>query len=315
MGNIELMPGTSAIRRTRLLLPLTGVVRKELRTRMRSRNSLALVTVYMALLGIVLIVFLIKHSDPGSGQSSQVGSQLLQTLAISQLCLILFVTPASMAGAVSGERQQRTWDLLRVTRLTSFDIVWAKLLAGLTVNLFLLFASLPLLSSAFLFGAIGLKDVLSTFLVFIATISLLCVISLVVSAVSPRPATSVIVSVVVSILLGFGLSLLVLLVESEQQGTGITILTQLGSLPSDIPPLAPWAHVDPMVALLSTLPNGRGGTLLGRLGQVHHAFGLPWTIPLWAAFCLLSLAISVLLLALSSVLIHFGPPWLNRPPA
>jgi ABC-type transport system involved in multi-copper enzyme maturation permease subunit len=315
MGDIELMPGTSAIRRTRVLLPLDAVVRKELRTRMRNRHSLAIVTVYMAVLGSVLIVFLIKHSDPGSGQSSEVGSQLLQTLAIFQLCLILFVTPASMAGAVSGERLQRTWDLLRVTRLTSFDIVWAKLLAGLTVNVFLLFGSLPLLSSVFLFGGVGLRDVLYTYLVFVATVFLLAVISLLVSVVSSKPATSIVVSIVFSILLGFGLSLLVLFLEAEQQGTGITILSQLGSLPPGMPPLIPWAQVDPFVALLSALPNGKGGSVLGGLGQVHHAFGLPWTISLWGAFCLLSVAIGILLVSLSSLLIRYGPPWLNRPVA
>jgi len=218
-----------------------------------------------------------------------------------------------MAGAVSGERQQRTWELLRVTRLTSFDIVWAKLLAGLTVNLFLLFGSLPLLSSVFLFGGVGPRDVLYTYLVLVLTVLLLAVISLLVSVLTSKPATSIIVSIVLSVLLGFGLSLLVLFLEAEQQGTGITILTQLGSLPPGTPPLTPWAQVDPIVALLSALPNGKGGTLLGGLGKVHHAFGLPWTTSLWGAFCLLSLAISLLLVALSSLLIRLGPPWLNRP--
>jgi ABC-type transport system involved in multi-copper enzyme maturation permease subunit len=315
MGDVDLMVAVSAIRRMRTFLPLDAVGRREVRTRMRSRQSLALVTVYMAVLGSVLIVFLVKHSDPGSGQSPQVGSQLLQTLAITQLCLILLVTPASMAGAVSGERQQRTWDLLRVTRLTSFDIVWGKLLAGLSVNVFLLFASLPLLSSVFLFAPIGPQDVLYTYLVFVATVLLIAVISLFVSVLTWKPATSVIVSVVLSIFLGVGLSLLILFLEAEQQGAGLTILNQLGSLPPDMHPLTAWAHVAPMLALLSALPNGRGGTVLGGLGQVHHAFGLPWTISLWAAFCLLSLALSILLVALSSLLIRFGPPWLNRPSA
>ena len=284
------------------------LVAKELRTRMRTRHFMAAFTLYMAVLGVVVIVFLVQHSSSSAGQSSQAGIQLFQALAISQLFVLLLITPASTAGAITSERHRQTWDLLLVTRLSSFEIVWGKLLAGLVSSVVLICASLPFFSSVFLFGGVALEDVLRTYAVFLTTALLVGVTSLFVSVLSFRPAVSVIVSIVVSLLLGVGLSLLVIYLEASPDATGLTILSELGSLPAQLPPLTPLAQIDPVVALLSALPNGNHESLLGGLGLIDHAFGLPLRLPLWGAFGLLTLAITVPLLALSTLLVRFQPP-------
>lgn len=284
-----------------------AVVAKELRTRARSRDFKALATVYLGILGALVITFLIQHGGPTPGRSSHDGVQLFQVLAIFQLALILFVSPISVAGAVSSERQRETWDLLLVTRLSSFDIIWGKLLAGLAFNFILVFASLPLLSSVFLFGGVGLGDVFQAYAVFLTTVVLLGIISLFISVLSYRPTVSVIISGAVSLLLGVGISLLVIYLEAGPQESGLAALTNLGSLPPDLPPLTPLAQIDPLVVLLSVLPNGNGGALIGDLGSIHHAFGLPLRLPLLAAFCLLTVAISATLLAASTLFTRLAP--------
>jgi ABC-type transport system involved in multi-copper enzyme maturation permease subunit len=282
-----------------------AVIGKELRLRLRSRDFKAIVTLYIAVLGIIVIVFLLQHGGLVTNQSLHSGIQLFQILAIFQIFLLLFVTPATIAGTVSGERQQRTWDLLLVTGLSSFDILWGKLLAGLAFNVLLIVASVPLLSAVFLFGGVAPGDVLHTYTVFLATVLLLSITSLFVSVLSYRPTVSLIVSSMVSLALGVGLSLLILTLEAGSQESVLTILSDLGALPADLPPLTPLAQVDPLMALLSVLPSGGDGTLLGDLGSIDHAFGLPLRLPLWGAFDLLTVAISIVVLALSSLLVRF----------
>lgn len=284
---------------------------KELRTRLRNRYSLAVVTLDLVVVGAVAVIFLLQHRGLDSGPSQVYGSQLFEALAFFQLCLILFTVPASMAGTISGERQRETWDLLWITRLSSFDIVWAKLVAGVAVNILLLCAALPLLGAVFLLGGVTTVDVVHAYLVFFATILLLSALSMLVSVVNSRPIVCVIVSNAISVALGLGLSLVVVYAQSGQQITAFSDFSQFTSLTQDTSPLPSIAQIDPFVALVSVLPTGHGGTVLGDLGTVHHAFGLPLQLPLWGAFGLCTLAVSIVLLGLSTIFVRRRVSWLR----
>lgn len=284
-----------------------AVVGKEFRTRMRGPRSTIIVTGYMAILGVIAIAYLLRQTGPTTDQSSQAGIQLFVLLSVFQLFLILFVTPASTASAISGERQRQTWDLLLVTRLSAFGIVWGKLIAGLAFNLLLIFASLPLFSLVFLFGGVAPDDVVHTYAVFLATILLIGVTSLFVSALSRRLVVSMVVSNIVSLSFSIGLSLLTAYLET----TGRTTATFTG-IAAPLPPLTPLAELDPVIALMSALPTGNGGTVLGGFGMVHNTFGLPWDIPMWAAFSVLSVVTSLGLFLITAGLVRSAPPWLNR---
>jgi ABC-2 type transport system permease protein len=291
--------------RSRALLH-NSVIGKELRTRMRGWRSSAVLTLYMAVLGVIAIAFLIQQAGPTSNQSSQVGVQLFEVLALFQLFLILFVTPASTAGAISGERQRQTWDLLLVTRLSALGIVWGKLTAGLAFDLLLILASLPLFSLVFLFGGVAPDDVLNTYIVFLCTVLLLGVASLLISALTRRLAVSMIASNILALFLGVGLSLLTLYLENF----GSQSFGPRGPLPPA--PLTPLAEIDPFAALLSAVPGNTGTSTLGGLDIVHHAFGLPLNLHLWAAYSILAVVISVVLLGLTTLLVRFSPGWLTR---
>jgi ABC-type transport system involved in multi-copper enzyme maturation permease subunit len=266
---------------------------------------MVILTVYMAVLGVIAIAFLLQQGGPAANQSSQIGVQLFQVLAVFQVFLILFVAPASTAGAISGERQRQTWELLLVTRLSSFGIVWGKLLAGLAFNMLLIVASLPLFSLVFLFGGVAPDDVVHTYIVFLATVMLLGVTSLFVSALARRLAVAMIMSSIVALCLAVGVTLMAMYLENWGQ----PVYGPNGTLPP--PPLTPLTHLDPLAALASALPNGAGGTILGSLGTIHHAFGLPLQLQLWAAYTILVAALSILLLAATTYLVRSSPRWLT----
>lgn len=278
------------------------VMVKDVRVRMRSRNTVVGMTLYLAVLGAAVIIFLVQHSDSGA-RASHAGVRLFQILAVAQVCLSLIAVPVSTAGAISGERYRQTWDLLVVTGLSSFEIVWGKLLANLIFNLLLVVAPIPFFAAVFLFGGVTLRDVARFYIVLFVTVLLLTVMCLFVSAVAQRPTPALVVSGIASLLLGFGLTFAAMALESWPQISGTTDFGSLVALSPGAPPLTPLAQVDPLLALLSALPSGGGETVLGSAGLVHHAFGLPLNLPLWGAFSVLALAVMIVLVALSTLLI------------
>ncbi|TMD39169.1 MAG: hypothetical protein E6I88_13080 [Chloroflexi bacterium] len=146
------------------------IVEKEYRSRMRTWRSPAAMTVYILLLGgLGWAIFSSEASSAQNslnpGQAAGFGQSLFLWLIIFQMVLLAFITPALTAGAISSERERQTMDLLFVTRLPPFSILWGKLLASMSFALLLLLLSVPIFSLVFLFGGIELDQLASAFLV------------------------------------------------------------------------------------------------------------------------------------------------------
>ncbi len=171
------------------------IVAKEYRSRMRTWRSPLAMTIYVLLLGAV--GWAIFSSQVGSarnsfnsGQAANYGHQLFLYLVLFQMGLIAFVTPALTAGAISGERERQTIDLLFVTRIPPFSIVWGKLIASMSFVLLLLLLSVPIFSLVFLFGGIELDQVFTSFLVTLVAALTLGLIGIAFSAIFPRTLPS-----------------------------------------------------------------------------------------------------------------------------
>jgi ABC-type transport system involved in multi-copper enzyme maturation permease subunit len=165
----------------------------------------------------ITVAFLLHRYSLVTSESTGAGIHLFQTLSLAELFLIVFVTPASIAGAISGERQHRTWDLLVSSPSSMASIVWGKLLAGVVFNLVLLAATLPFFALIFLFGGMTAGDMVPAFLVFLVTVVLLAALSLAVSALTARLTVSYMVSMLLALFLAVGISLVTLYVEASGQ--------------------------------------------------------------------------------------------------
>jgi ABC-type transport system involved in multi-copper enzyme maturation permease subunit len=145
------------------------IVAKEYRSRMRSwRSPLALMIYILMIGGLGWAIFAAMASSSSSsfgGPTPNYGQTLFMYLVIFQMVLLAFVTPALTAGAISGERERQTIDLLFVTLVPPFSIIWGKLLASISFILLLLLLSVPIFSLVFLFGGIELDQVLYSFVV------------------------------------------------------------------------------------------------------------------------------------------------------
>src|SRR5438552_8479485 len=146
------------------------IVAKEYRSRMRTWRSPVAMMVYILLLGglgwaIFSGLASAARRSFNGGQAANYGQQLFLYLVLFQMGLIAFVTPALTAGAISGERERQTIDLLFVTRIPPFSIVWGKLIASMSFVVLLLLLSVPIFSLVFLFGGIELDQVVAAFIV------------------------------------------------------------------------------------------------------------------------------------------------------
>ena len=171
------------------------IVAKEYRSRMRTWRSPLAMTVYVLLLGgLGWLIFSAEASAARNsfnpGQAANYGHDIFLYLVLFQMALIAFVTPALTAGAISGERERQTIDLLFVTRIPPFSIVWGKLIASMSFVLLLLLLSVPIFSLVFLFGGIELDQVFTSFLVTLVAALTLGLIGIAFSAIFPRTLPS-----------------------------------------------------------------------------------------------------------------------------
>jgi ABC-2 type transport system permease protein len=146
------------------------IVAKEYLSRMRTWRSSVAMMVYILLLGgLGWAIFAAMTSASvgafGSSGAANYGQALFTYLLIFQMLLLAFITPALTAGAISGERERQTIDLLFVTLIPPFAIIWGKLLASMSFVLVLLMLSVPIFSLVFLFGGIEFDQVGYAFLV------------------------------------------------------------------------------------------------------------------------------------------------------
>ncbi|HKC18383.1 MAG TPA: ABC transporter permease [Candidatus Dormibacteraeota bacterium] len=154
------------------------IVAKEYRSRMRTWRSPLAITIYIVLLGGIGWAVFAALSAPlangvNQGQTGSLGSQLFTFLVLFQVALLAFITPAITAGAISSERERQTIDLLFVTPIPPFSIIWGKLLASMSFIVVLLVISVPIFSLVFLFGGIELDQLAEAFLVTAVTAMML----------------------------------------------------------------------------------------------------------------------------------------------
>jgi ABC-2 type transport system permease protein len=149
------------------------IVAKEYRSRMRTWRSPLALMIYILLLGglgwAIFAALVDSSSSPYGGPSPNYGQVLFQYLVLFQMLLLAFITPALTAGAISSERERQTIDLLFVTLIPPFSIIWGKLLASISFVLLLLLLSVPIFSLVFLFGGIEIDQVAAAFVVMAVT--------------------------------------------------------------------------------------------------------------------------------------------------
>jgi hypothetical protein len=169
---------------------INPVMLKELRGRMRGVRAFLVLTVYLGLMsGFAMLLYLVYNSltfTSGSAAAGEVGRVLFIGVVGIELLLIIFIAPAFTAGAITGERERQTYDLLRTTLLASPSFVIGKLESAMGYILLLLLAGIPLQSIAFIFGGVSELELILSFVILTVTAIALGTVGIYFSAALPR---------------------------------------------------------------------------------------------------------------------------------
>ena len=204
------------------------VVLKELRSRMRGGRAFIILTIYLLVISagisIVFLSFIASRNSIGGPDLGQaLGKSIFGMVVGLELFIIALVAPALTAGAISSEREQQTYDLLRATLLPARSLVAGKLASPLSYLFLLLFAGIPLQSLAYLFGGVAMEEIVIANLILVVTAVAFCSVGLFFSSFSRRTLVSTVLAYAFVALLLFGLPLFLItgiaLFQSVLSGT------------------------------------------------------------------------------------------------
>jgi ABC-type transport system involved in multi-copper enzyme maturation permease subunit len=137
------------------------VLRKELTSRMSIRrmskaNRLAL-TLFMAV--VLPIVYLIIARVLFINSSVRDGRDIFGVIAVGfQMAFAVLLSITVTSGVITLEREKQTWNALLLSRLTSWEIVWGKLLGSVLPALAMQIIFIPILIMAALKGGVSLGN-------------------------------------------------------------------------------------------------------------------------------------------------------------
>ncbi len=236
----------------RVQVSANPVLIKELRGRMRGPRAYLFLTACLALLGGVsyglyrLTAATIQGSYGGVPQGALIGRSVFTGLVYVALMAVCGAAPFLTAGAISGEHERKTIDLLLATPLSPSSLLRGKLIAALSYVALVLLATVPLASLSFVFGGVSIGDMAKAFLMLLGFAVSLSVLGLFFSALFRRTGAALVASYVT--LAAFVLGSLFVYVAN-----GVVLNRQPPNWP-----LTP----NPFVAMAS-LMAGSGGSSLG----------------------------------------------------
>jgi ABC-2 type transport system permease protein len=172
------------------------VLVKEMRVRMRGSRAYWVLAGYLAFLAMILFFnyrywWIDAYHSGGFSSSSRIGQEFFQWISITQAFLVIFITPATIAGAITIEKEQRTLEMLAVTRLSSGSIILGKMLSSVGFVALLILSSLPLTSICFFLGGVSPQQVVFTYTLMLCGCLLIASIGILWSTLSSSSSLSI----------------------------------------------------------------------------------------------------------------------------
>ena len=121
--------------------------------------------IYLGLLiGVLLIALLAASLQAGSlSELAKASTQVFAAISYVQLAMICLLAPVFTAGAITQERDSRTYSILLSTPLSNGQIVLGSLLSRLYYVLALLLSGVPVFSITLFYGGVTAQGILLSF--------------------------------------------------------------------------------------------------------------------------------------------------------
>jgi len=165
------------------------VLQRELLVNLRMNRAFVLLFAYIALLGVVVATAWPKQQrldltvggatrQIGAVAEGHEGEKLVNFFFLGQYILMSLMAPSFAGGAITGEKERRTYEMLLASPMRPGAIVLGKLLAALCHLAVLVFASLPIVMLCLPLGGVSPWEVLATYVAMAAsvvTFGMICV--------------------------------------------------------------------------------------------------------------------------------------------
>ena len=173
------------------------VLQRELLVNLRMFRGFVLLLVYQALLAAIVYFAWPQGERLDLSQRSEDARQLVDMFFLGQYVLASLMTPSFAAGAITGEKERKTYEMLLASPLRPGAIVLGKAIASLAYLAVLVFSSLPIIMLCLPLGGVSPYEVLAAYLGLIASVITFGAIGIACSSYFQRTAASLVVSYLV----------------------------------------------------------------------------------------------------------------------
>ena len=169
------------------------VLQHELIANLRMHRAFVLLAVYLGLLGGIVYLAWPQEQRLDFAQP-EAAKRLVNLFFFGQYLLASLMAPSFAAGAITGEKERQSYEMLLASPLRPGAIVAGKLLSALCHLAILMICSLPIVMLCLPLGGVSPYEVLAAYVAMISTVALYGTISLWASSYFQRTSASLVVS-------------------------------------------------------------------------------------------------------------------------
>lgn len=173
------------------------VLQRELLVNLRTNRAFFLLAGYQLLLSAVVLVAWPTDQILDLTTNPKSAKQLVDLFFLGQYVIASLMAPSFAAGAITGEKERLTYEMLLASPLRPGAIVLGKMVASLTHLGMLIMASLPIIVLCLPLGGVSVYEVLAAYLGLIASVILFGAIGVFCSSYFSRTSNSLVVSYLV----------------------------------------------------------------------------------------------------------------------
>jgi ABC-type transport system involved in multi-copper enzyme maturation permease subunit len=169
------------------------VLQRELVVNLRTKRSFLLLFAYVAFLGLLVYAAWPNEQRLDLAHSDK-AKPLANLLFLGQYLLMSLMAPSFAAGAITGEKERKSYEMLLASPVRPGAIVLGKLAASLCPLAELMICSLPIVMLCLPLGGVSLYEVFAAYFAMILSVALFVMVSLWCSSFFVRTPASLLVS-------------------------------------------------------------------------------------------------------------------------
>ena len=169
------------------------VLQRELLVNLRMPRAFGMLLIYQLLLAAMVYLAWPSNSLDLT-QSTGSNRQLVDLVFLGQFVLAALMAPSFTAGAIAGEKERETYEMLLASPIRPEAIVSGKLIAALTHLALLIFASLPIVMLCLPLGGVSFYEVIAAYVALIFSVMAFGMISITCGTFFSRTSSALVVS-------------------------------------------------------------------------------------------------------------------------